>query len=124
MASVASPNAVPGDPRAIILVAALTFVAARENGWLPPFVEVVVFINLLRPFGAVARSLACRYEWAKDGFGDLLMMALPHHLDTMGGTNGEDGAFLMKDSYQSIKVKEERGSRSVIMVSSKACARI
>lgn len=62
--------------------------------------------------GGDTSSLSCRYEWAKDGFGDLLMMALPHHVDTMGGVNGEDAAFLMKDSYQSIKVKDGRGSKS------------
>lgn len=70
------------------------------------------FLTICALFGAVTRSLSGRYEWAKDGFGDLLMMALPHHVDTMGGVNGEDAAFLMKDSYQSIKVREGRGSRS------------
>lgn len=75
-------------------------------------------------FGAVARSLSCRYEWAKDGFGDLLMMALPHHVETMGGTNGEDAAFLMKDSYQSIKVNIGARLEEHTMVYSKARARI
>lgn len=54
-------------------------------------------------FAVNGDRMEMRYEWAKDGFGDLLMMALPHHVDTMGGVNGEDAAFLMKDSYQSIK---------------------
>ena len=61
---------------------------------------------------AVARALARRYVWAKDGFGDLLMMALPHHVDTLVGANGQDAAFVMKDSYQCIKVREGWGSRS------------
>ena len=62
----------------------------------------------MRCFGAVARALACRYEWEKDGFGDLLMMALPHHVDTMVGASGQDAAFVMNDSYQCIKVREGR----------------
>lgn len=62
----------------------------------------------MRCFGAVARALARRYEWEKDGFGDLLMMALPHHVDTMVGASGQDAAFVMNDSYQCIKVREGR----------------
>lgn len=42
-----------------------------------------------------------RYDWAKDGFGDLLMMALPHHMDTI---ETEWTSVVMEDSYQTIKV--------------------
>lgn len=49
-----------------------------------------------------------RYEWAKDGFGDLLMMALPHHMDTLD-LDGGDSAVVMADSYQSIKVGQDDG---------------
>lgn len=48
--------------------------------------------------------LFCRYEWTKDGFGDLLMLALPHHMDTMGA----DVAVVMEEGYQSMKVRRER----------------
>ncbi|CAM9323676.1 unnamed protein product [Ectocarpus sp. 4 AP-2014] len=46
-------------------------------------------------------GMEMRYEWDKDGFGDLLMMALPHHMDTMDA--GADIAIVMADSYQCIK---------------------
>lgn len=54
-------------------------------------------------FLAGAHPNFCRYEWEKDGFGDLLMMALPHHMDIM---ENEVMALpiVMKNSYQSIKV--------------------
>ena len=74
------------------------------------FRSLDAFFTFRALFGVVARFLARRYMWEKDGFGDLLMMALPHHVDTMEGTNGEDAAFLMRDSYQSIKVKGEQQS--------------
>lgn len=45
-----------------------------------------------------------RYEWAKDGFGDLLMMALPHHMDILDRLGGSV-AVAMTDGYQSIKVR-------------------
>lgn len=48
-----------------------------------------------------------RYEWAKDGFGDLLMMALPHHMD-MIDAEGEDIAVVMSDGYQCMKVRSRR----------------
>ncbi|CAM9883951.1 unnamed protein product, partial [Hapterophycus canaliculatus] len=47
-------------------------------------------------------QMEMRYEWAKDGFGDLLMMALPHHMDILE-LEGGDSAVVMADSYQSIK---------------------
>lgn len=49
-----------------------------------------------------------RYEWSKDGFGDLLMMALPHHLDILDREGG-NVAVVMADGYQSIKVREGTG---------------
>ena len=52
------------------------------------------------------------------------MMALPHHVDTMEGTNGEDAALLMKDSYQSIKVKVRARHEEHTIAYSKARARI
>ena len=46
-----------------------------------------------------------RYEWSKDGFGDLLMMALPHHMDILDRERGSV-AVVMTDGYQSIKVRD------------------
>ena len=45
-----------------------------------------------------------RYEWIKDGFGDLLMMALPHHLDMMQDL-GENVPTVMEGIYFTIKVR-------------------
>ncbi|CAM9532890.1 unnamed protein product, partial [Ascophyllum nodosum] len=42
------------------------------------------------------------YEWIKDGFGDLLMMALPHHLDMMQDL-GENVPTVMEGIYFTIK---------------------
>ncbi|CAN0470263.1 unnamed protein product, partial [Discosporangium mesarthrocarpum] len=44
----------------------------------------------------------CRYIWDKDGFGDLLMMALPHHVDMM---DQDTSALILKGTYQTVKGK-------------------
>lgn len=54
------------------------------------------------------RCVEDRYEWSKDGFGDLLMMALPHHMDILD-RQGESVAVVMTDGYQSIKVRTWAG---------------
>lgn len=46
--------------------------------------------------------LRARYEWEKHGFGDLLMMALPHHMDTIHVHNAD--TIVMNNTYQTIKV--------------------
>eukprot|EP00903_Cladosiphon_okamuranus_P005442 g5427.t1 len=53
-------------------------------------------------FAVDGDEVEMKYEWAKDGFGDLLMMALPHHMDMLDRI-GDGVEVALADSFQSIK---------------------
>ncbi|CAM9652192.1 unnamed protein product, partial [Phaeothamnion confervicola] len=47
-------------------------------------------------------EMTLRFSWDKKGFGELLMLALPHHVDMMDNSSAQ---FVLPDSYQTMKGK-------------------